>query len=180
MNSLDIRNSFAAKEEIEMGSSYEDIRNERQWKVMAVLTQAEFASLSLAFGTAYELIHGVTLHQSLANLGKAGILSTYEDCLYFTLFQLKTAQSFDCLGVLFNIDGSSAHRSFTKYLQVVELALKQQGALPRRSFAHLAEFRNYLQDEEELIADATELRTERPADKDKSQQYYSGKKKRIR
>jgi hypothetical protein len=163
-----------------MGSSYKDIRNERQWKAMTGLTQVEFASLSLAFGTAYEQLHGVSLQQGLANLGKEVPLSSYEDCLYFTLFQLKTAQSFDCLGVLFNMDGSSAHRSFTKYLQVVELALQQQGALPRRSFASLPEFRKYLQDEEELIADATEIRTQRPADKDKREQYYSGKKKRIR
>jgi hypothetical protein len=163
-----------------MGSSYKDIRNERQWKAMTGLKQVEFASLSLAFGTAYEQIHGVTLQQGLANLGKEGVLCSYEDCLYFTLFQLKTAQSFDCLGVLFNMDGSSAHRNFTKYLQVLELALQQQGALPRRSFANLADFRKYLQSEEELIADATEIRTQRPADKDKREQYYSGKKKHTR
>jgi hypothetical protein len=163
-----------------MGSSYKDIRNERQWKAMAGLTQQEFASLSFAFGTAYEQLHCVALQQDLANLGKEGILSSYEECLYFTVFQLKTAQSFACLGVLFNMDGSSAHRNFIKYLQVLELALQQQRALPRRRFANLADFRKYLQDEEELIADATELRTERPADKDQREQYYSGKKKHIR
>jgi hypothetical protein len=163
-----------------MASSYKDIRNERQWKAMTGLRQVEFTSLSLAFGTAYEQLYGVTLHQGLANLGKEVVLSSDEECLFFTLFQLKTAQSFDCLGVLFNMDGSSAHRNFIKYLQVLELALQQQGALPRRSFASLAEFRKYLQDEQELIADATELRTQRLADKDKGEQYYSGKKKHIR
>src|SRR4051794_17792849 len=116
MNNLDIRNSFAVKEEIEMGSSYKDIRNERQWKAMTGLRQVEFASLSHAFVTAYEHIHGVALEQGLANLGKQAVLSSYEECLYFTLFQLKTAQSFDCLGVLFNMDGSSAQRNFTRYL----------------------------------------------------------------
>jgi Helix-turn-helix of DDE superfamily endonuclease len=180
MNSLDIMNSFAAKEEIVMASSYKDIRNERQWKAMPGLTQVEFTSLSLAFGSAYEQIHRVSLQQGLANLGKAAVLGSYEECLFFTLFQLKTAQSFDCLGVLFNMDGSSAQRNFTRYLQVLELALQQQGALPRRSFANLNEFRKYLQQEQELIADATEIRTHRPADKDKREQNYSGKKKPIR
>lgn len=163
-----------------MATSYKEIRNERQWKAMTGLTQAEFTSLSTAFGTGYEQINGIRLQQGLANLGKAGVLSSYEDCLYFTLFQLKTAQSFDCLGVLFHMDGSSAHRNFIKYLAVVEVALQQQSALPRRSFANLADFRKYLQSEEEVIADATEIRTQRPADKDKQQQHYSGKKKRIR
>src|SRR5690349_10859915 len=128
-----------------MASSYKDIRNERQWKAMTGLTQQEFVSLTVAFGTAYEQLHGVTLQQGLANLGKEVVLSSYEECLYFTLFQLKTAQSFDCLGVLFNMDGSSAQRNFSKYLQVVERTLQQQGALPRRSFATLSEFRKYLQ-----------------------------------
>src|SRR3954451_4035366 len=134
-----------------MASSYKDIRNERQWKAMTGLSQQEFTSLSTAFGSAYETINGIALQQGAVNMGKEVVLSSYEECLYFTLFELKTAQSFDCLGVLFNLDGSSAQRNFTKYLQVVELTLQQQGALPRRSFANLTEFRKYLQDEQELI-----------------------------
>ena len=106
-------------------------------------------------------------------------MSSYEDCLYFTFFELKTAQSFDCLGVLFNMDGATANRNFIKYVQVVGLALQQQGALPRRSFASLNDFKKYLQAEEELIVDATEMRTQRPAAREKQQQHYSGKKKRI-
>lgn len=163
-----------------MATSYKAIRNERQWKAMTGLSQQEFTSLSTAFGIAYEQINGIALQQGTANLGKEVVLSSYKDCLFFTLFELKTAQSFDCLGVLFNMDGSSAHRHFVKYLQVIELALQQQGALPRRSFSSLSEFKKYVQSEEELIADATEMRTERPAHQDKQQQRYRGKKKRIR
>jgi hypothetical protein len=163
-----------------MAISYKDIRNERQWKAMTGLSQQEFTSLSNAFGIAYEQIHGVALQQGAANLGKEVVLSTYADCLFFTLFELKTAQSFDCLGVLFHMDGSSAQRNFVKYLQLVELALQQQGALPRRSFSSLSEFKKYVQGEEELIVDATEMRIQRPAAKEKQQQRYSGKKKHIR
>jgi glycerol-3-phosphate dehydrogenase len=163
-----------------MATSYKDIRNERQWKAMTGLSQQEFTSLSTAFGKAYEQINGIALQQGAANLGKEVALSSYEDCLFFTLFELKTAQSFDCLGVLFHMDGSSAQRNFVKYLQVLELALQQQGALPRRSFCGLSEFKQYVQQEEELIMDATELRTQRPAAKQQQQQRYSGKKKPIR
>jgi hypothetical protein len=163
-----------------MATSYKDIRNERQWKAMTGLSQPEFTSLSSAFGIAYEQINGIALQQGAANLGKEVVLSTYADCLFFTLFELKTAQSFDCLGVLFHMDGSSAQRNFVKYLQVLELALQQQGALPRRSFSSLSEFKQYVQSEEELIVDATELRTQRPTAKQEQQQRYSGKKKHIR
>jgi hypothetical protein len=163
-----------------MAISYKDIRNERQWKAMTGLSQQEFTFLSSTFDMAYEQINGIALQQGAANLGKEVVLSSYEDCLFFTLFELKTAQSFDCLGVLFSMDGSSAQRNFVKYLQVLELSLQQQGALPRRSFSSLSDFKKYVQGEEELIIDATELRTQRPADKDKQQQRYSGKKKHIR
>jgi hypothetical protein len=163
-----------------MATSYKDIRNERQWKAMTGLSQQEFASLSKAFGIACEQIHGIGLQQGAANLGREVVLSSYEDCLFFTLFELKTAQSFDCLGVLFNMDGSSAHRNFVRYLQVVELALQQQDALPRRSFSNLPDFKKYVQGEEELLLDATEMRTQRPAANQQQQQRYSGKKKHIR
>jgi hypothetical protein len=162
-----------------MATHYKEIRNERQWKAMTGLSEQEFISLSTAFRMAYEKISGVTLQQGMANLGREVVLSSYEDCLYFILFQLKTAQSFDCLGVLFNMDGSSAQRNFQKYVQVLELALQQQGALPRHCFESLNDFKKYLQAEEELIIDATEIRTQRPAVKEKQQQRYSGKKKPI-
>ena len=163
-----------------MATHYKEISNERQCKAMTGLSQAEFTTLTTAFATAYEKVNGVTLQQGAANLGKEVVLSSYADCLYFTLFQLKTAQSFDCLGVLFNMDGATANRNFTKYVQLVEVALQQQGALPRRSFTNLNDFKNYLQAEEELIIDATAVRTQRPAAKQKQQQRYSGKKKHIR
>jgi hypothetical protein len=134
-----------------MATSYKEIRNERQWKAMTGLSQQEFTSLSSAFGIAYEQINGIALQQGATNLGKAVVLSSYEECLFFTLFELKTAQSFDCLGVLFHMDGSSAQRNFVKYLQVVELALQQQGALPRRSFSSLSDFKQYVQGEESLL-----------------------------
>jgi hypothetical protein len=163
-----------------MATSYKDIINGRQWKAMTGLSQQEFTSLSSAFGIAYEQINGIALQQGATNLGKEVVLSSYADCLFFTLFELKTAQSFDCLGVLFHMDGSSAQRNFVKYLQVLELALRQQGALPRRSFSSLSDFKKYVQGEEELIVDATEMRTQRPAVNQQQQQRYSGKKKHIR
>ena len=97
-----------------MATSYKEIRNERQWKAMTGLSEQEFISLSTAFGIAYEKINGLTLQHGIINLSKEVVLSSYEDCLYFTLFELKTAQSFDCLGVLFNMDGATANRNFIK------------------------------------------------------------------
>jgi hypothetical protein len=163
-----------------MSVNYKEVRNERQWKATTGLSEPEFNSLTIAFGQAYERLYEVRLEQGAENLKQELVLSSYGDCLYFTLFQLKTAQSYDCLGVLFNMDGSSALRNFQKYLRVLELALHQQQALPRRHFETLEEFKKYLRSEPELISDVTELRTERPADKQRQQDRYSGKKKSYR
>ena len=89
-------------------------------------------------------------------------LSSYSDCLYFVLFELKTGLTPACLGVVFNMDGSSALRNFQKYLAVLQLALQQQQALPRCHFQTLEEFKKYLPSEPELITDVTEIRTECP------------------
>jgi hypothetical protein len=78
------------------------------------------------------------------------------------------------------MDGSSALRNFQKYLTILELALQQQQALPRRHFQTLEEFKKYLRLEPEIITDVTEKRTERPANKEKQQDRYSGKKKSYR
>ncbi len=162
-----------------MGLNYKELRNERQWKATTGLSQQEFNSLTIAFGHAYEKLYEISLEQGARNLKKTLILSTYADCLYFVLFQLKTGLTNDCLGAVFTMDGSSALRNFEKYSQVLELALREQQALPSRHFHSLQEFKSYLLAEPELIVDATEMRIERPSDKEKQQDRYSGKKNVI-
>jgi hypothetical protein len=162
-----------------MSVSYRNVRNERQWKATTGLSEVDFLALCKAFEKAYEMLHEVSLQQGAENLRQQLSLNSYEDCLYFVLFQLKTALTWDQLGVLFGMDGSSACRNFQKYLSVLELALRQENALPRRNFQTVLEFKKYLKAEKEIIVDVTEYRTERPADKEKQEQRYSGKKKRI-
>ena len=163
-----------------MGVNYKEVRNTRQWKATTGFSQAEFNSLTLSFGQAYERVHEISLAQGAQNLKQEVALSSYADCLYFVLFQLKTGLTQDCLGVVFNMDGSSALRNFQKYLSILELALQQQQALSRRHFQTLEEFKKYLRLEPEIITDVTEIGTERPGNKEKQQDRYSGKKKSYR
>lgn len=163
-----------------MAVSYKDVRNERQWKASTGLSKEDFFSLCTAFEKAYEMLHGISLMKGAENLNQQLALTKYEDCLYFVLFQLKNGLTGDCLGVLFSMDGSSASRNFRKYLAVLELALRVENALPKRSFQSVEEFKNYLKAEEEVSIDVTEYRAERPADTEKQKKRYSGKKKPIR
>ena len=79
-----------------MGVNYKEVRNTRQWKATTGLSQAEFNSLTLSFGQAYERVHEISLAQGAQNLKQEVALSSYADCLYFVLFQLKTGLTQDC------------------------------------------------------------------------------------
>ncbi len=160
-----------------MSFSYKDLKNDRQWKATTGVSEKDFLFLSNAFGKAYEMKHQVNLEQAATNLGQELVLCNYEDCLFFVLFQLKNGLTQDCLGPVFNMDGSTAWRNFQKYLQVLELVLKQQHALPKRHFQSVGEFVKYLHEEKEITLDVSEYAVERPADKQKQKQDYSGKKK---
>src|SRR5215210_4572187 len=83
-----------------MGVNYKEVRNDRQWKATTGLSQAEFNSLTLAFGQAYERLHQISLEQGAQQLKQELALSSYADCLYFVLFELKTGLTHDCLGVV--------------------------------------------------------------------------------
>lgn len=160
-----------------MSFSYKDLKNDRQWKATSGLSEKDFVSLSDAFEKAYEMIHEVSLEQAAINLKQQFALGSYKDCLFFVLFQLRNGLTQDCLGPVFGMDGSSAGRNFHKYTGVLELALKQQHALPKRQFGSVKEFSTYLKDEKEITIDATEYPIERPVDQRKQKECYSGKKK---
>jgi hypothetical protein len=160
-----------------MSTSYKDIRNDRQWKAVTGLSQNEFFSLSSAFKNAYEMMFEKRLVHDVETVNKEAGHKSYEDCLYFVLFQLKNDLTNDCLGVLFNMDGSHAHRDFKRLLEVLELALRQKDALPNRHFQTVKEFKKFLEKGKVIIADGIEYPVERPSDQQKQKECYSGKKK---
>ena len=160
-----------------MSFSYKDLKNDRQWRATVGMSEKDFFILCKAFGRAYEIKHELSLEQAATNLTQEFALPGYEDCLFFVLFQLKNGLTQDCLGPVFSMDGSSAWRNFQKYLQVLELSLKQEQALPKRHFKSVQEFVKYLHQEKEITLDVTEYAVQGPADKEKQKHYYSGKKK---
>ena len=160
--------------------SYKNIKNTRQWKATTGLSEKAFFKLSKHFGHIYESKYGVNIESLSTNIGKTLLLSTYEDCLFFVLFQLKNGLTYDSLGLLIQTDDSNAKRSFERYLSILEQTLLNLGMMPKRGFENVAEFEKYLQDEPELIIDASEQATHRLQDYQAQKQQYSGKKNVIR
>jgi len=77
------------------------------------------------------------------------------------------------------MDGANAKRNQEVGLRVLEHTLAAVNCLPPRAFKHAAEFAAYLKNEETLIFDGTEQRTNRPNDEGAQKENYSGKKSAI-
>jgi hypothetical protein len=159
--------------------THQAVRTERQWKSSTGLTQTQFLQLTRYFEETYVFFNGVSLEKSAQRLNVALLLPTYEDCLFFVLFQLKNSLSYDNLGLLIETDGGNAQRNFEQHLKILSLTLERQGVMPRRNFNDLADFQAHLQDEEEIIFDASEQATQRPQEHDRQEEFYSGKKNDI-
>jgi hypothetical protein len=155
---------------------YHLIKSERQWKSSTGLSEVQFHDLAKLFGQTYEFFESVSLEASAKRLDTELLLPTYEDCLFFVLFQLKNGLCYDNLGLLIGTDGSNAQRNFEKYLVILERTLERKGVMPKRNFKNLQEFRRYLQNEKEIILDASEQPTQRPKNQEEQQGHYSGKK----
>ncbi len=69
--------------------SYQQIRNERQWKSSTGLSEQQFHRLVKYFGETYEFFQGVSLSTLAARTEVDLLLPTYADCLFLVLFQLK-------------------------------------------------------------------------------------------
>jgi hypothetical protein len=110
--------------------------------------------------------------------GRKPRLASVEDKLIYILFYFKCYPTFDLAGLLFDLDRSQANRWMHRLQPVLEAALGQQLALPKRKLSSLSEFVEAFPDIERVIIDATERPVQRAKDKDKQRDDYSGKKKR--
>lgn len=159
---------------------YQGLKNERQWKATTGLKATQFYRLSNSFGGAFEEIFGQSLSARQSNSSQTAVFRTYEEVLFFLLFSFKSGLTYDVLGVVFDMDGSSAKRIQEEYLSILKTALHTLGAMPKREFADVKEFEAFFANDEELIFDGTEQRIQRPQGYERQKPFYSGKKKRTR
>ncbi len=157
--------------------TYKSILDHRQWKSTTGLSEKEFHILSKLFGKTYEKQSGIDIVKKSFNLQQDFLFSTYEDCLFFLLFYLKNPVVFDTLGFIFDTNTSVVQKNFKRLLPILEETLNDKGLLPKRQFTDIDDFKRCLGETDEIIFDATELPIQRPKDKEKQKELYSGKKK---
>lgn len=110
--------------------------------------------------------------------GRKPRLATVEDKLTYILFYFKCYPTFDLAGLLFDLNRSQANRWMHRLQPVLEAALGQQLALPKRKLHSMAEFTEAFPEVERVILDATERPVQRAKDNEQQREDYSGKKKR--
>jgi len=159
-----------------MKLSITDIKTDRQWRSATGLDKKRFHILLPFFERSYQEVLGQPLQERQSECPDQPRLGSYEDLLLYTLFSLKSGLTYDLLGLVTGMDGSTAKRNQELGLRILKHTLVATGHAPKREFKSPEEFQDYFERHKTLIIDATEQRTKRPGDQQYQKHMYSGKK----
>ena len=109
--------------------------------------------------------------------GHPRILDTPDKQLFAVLFFLKSYMTYDVLGFILDMDGTTALRNTRVYLHALEKTLKRKVLLPVRKISTPEEFFSRFPEAKEVFADAYERMTQKPVSLRRRKKLYSGKKK---
>lgn len=164
--------------------TYAKIKANRR-KVLALtgLTPKEFQILLPAFQRAYQRRYPPTKtragtpRQRNAGGGRKSVLDAPEQKLLFALVYLKAYPLQVMVGEVFDLSQPRANYWRHHLLPVLQQALKDLGVAPERKPRQFARHERKHAEPLDLIIDGTERRRQRPKDKAKRDELYSGHKK---
>ena len=158
-------------------------KNERLMLSLTGLNSKEFKELLPTFSAVWQSkkrnYH--RLHATGARAfggGRKGFLPTIESKLFYILFYFKCYPTFDLAGFIFGCDRSKACLRQQELSKILESSLGKKLVMPKRQMRTIEEFFQAFPEAKEVFIDGTERPTQRPKDKAKQKNNYSGKKKR--
>lgn len=159
------------------------LKNERLMLALTGLNSEEFKELLPTFSAVWlkERKRRYKLNATGARAmggGRKGFLKTVEDKLFYILFYYKCYPTFDLAGFVFGCDRSKACLRQQELSQILESSLGKKLVMPKRQMRTVEEFFKAFPEAKEVFIDGTERPTQRPKDKKKQKNNYSGKKKR--
>lgn len=164
--------------------TFKDIKNKPNlFKCFTGLTVSEFSNLLPSFGRSYENILTESdkkrkePRQRKRGGGSKPVLLTLEDKLLFILFYFKFYPVQAVQGYFFGIGQSQACDWIHRLSSTLNNALGYEKQLPARKTKEVKQVLEACPGLE-FIIDGTERPIQRPKDKDRRKEYYSGKKKR--
>jgi len=164
--------------------NYEQIKNKpRILSSLTGLTPAAFEQLAKSFDRAYqqELAdrddHREQPRQRQRGGGRTGTLASSEDKLLFILFYFKLYPIQELLGFFFGLSQAQANYWLHYLTPMLNQALGYEQQLPARKTREIEQVLAACP-ELEFIIDGTERPIQRPKERQRQQDNYSGKKKR--
>jgi hypothetical protein len=166
---------------------YEDLK-ERPKELLAAtgLKLDEIAALLVAFADAYAESYpdNQTMEGQARQRGKGGgnkgNLSKLEDKLLFILIYDKTYPLQTMLGLQFGLSQGRVNIWIHRLTPILQRALAMMGLTPVRDGTAVAESELVREGQADLVIDGTERRRQRPQDKTRQKEHYSGKKSPYR
>lgn len=164
-----------------MRMQYTGLHNKpRTLRSLTGLNPSEFEALLPSFSTAWGSFVAETFERQGRKRayggGRKAQLGTIEDKLLFILVYFRIYPTQDVQGYLFGMSQAQANEWVHRLRGVLNQALGEEQQLPERRPAKLETVLSQCPSLE-FIIDGSERPINRPQDKDKQKQYYSGKKK---
>lgn len=158
------------------------LKNNRLMLAITGVTPQEFQNLIPAFSQDYleekREQHNRNSKKREFGGGRIGFLKTASEKLFFILFYYKCYPTYDLASIIFDCNRSNACRRQFQLSGVLEKTLGRKLALPKRQMRKLEDFFKAFPEAREIFIDGTERSIQRPKDKKKQKDNYSGKKKR--
>lgn len=159
------------------------LKNKRLMLALTGLSPEEFRELLPAFS---EIWKGKKIEQHNLNStgqraiggGRMGFLKEISEKLFYILFYYKSYPTYDVMSFFYDCNRSNAFRRQEELSQILEITLGRKLVLPERQIKSVEDFLKAFPEAKEVFIDGTERPIQRPKDKEKQKNNYSGKKKR--
>lgn len=155
------------------------LKNSSVCRSLTGLTPKEFLNLVPVFDLCLEDAKNSKKRKRKAGAGPKHSLKTSAEKLFFILFYLKVYPTFAVLCFLYDVHRSRPQRWVKQFLPILEKALGKKCCLPERKINSEEDFITKFGSITDIFIDGSERPIQRPKNKQKRKEHYSGKKKRL-
>ena len=153
------------------------LKSDRAWRAALGISEAKFQQLALLFEQTYQAEYEVDIAKQQQHLKRKFAFQKTEDLLFYILFCQKNPTIHDVRALIFNLPTATADYNFEKGMALLDKTLL--AFRPAQQFADLTEFLVYFRHHAHLTIDVTEIAVQRPQNKGRQKETYSGKKNGI-
>lgn len=154
------------------------LQQDRLLRAVTGTNKKDFEQLLIVFAPLVERKRYKKNRKRKWGAGRKHSLATSAGKLFFILFYMKCYPTYDLAGLFFQVDKAQPFRWMMQLKKKLEKVLGKEWVLPKRKISSMEEFIKLFPQIKEIIIDGTERPIQRPKDKQKQKQRYSGKKKR--